>query len=281
MDKRLGTALVQYARDNNLESGLAHRAQVAIEECGQLLGPRSSSRVARLRLGKALMDSSLRPEVWVPVCPDYSGDADGYRFDDLHSGVSLLARRHIAFLAMFFKSVPGAQMRVMYADLEARDLAIQRSCGIGHQVFLQRIDASIEATRKVLEGPAWEVSRMTDVVGDLDQHEEAAELWLLMDPDRVQRLARDSVAREDLYARIDPNLTPQQRFDRTLKTAAQYLALGREANRRGALICGHTTTNLHWYSVAGAALVHNDVRIYKTRDVATKSTAAYETPLAV
>lgn len=208
----------------------------------------------------------MHPEIWVPVCPDYSSDTNGYRFDALRSGVSLLARRHAAFLQPITKAVPGARVTVMYADLEARDRAIAQACGIDSITFLQRVDASIEATRRELRGRdgTWRVERMTDVIDNLPTRELAARRWLMSSPERVQRLERDAFARSDMYDRINPLMGPEERIQRTLRTSAQYVALGQEATKHQTIICGHTTTNLHWYEAVGAALLHNNVRLYRT-----------------
>ncbi len=68
-----------------------------------------------------------------------------------------------------------------------------------------------------------------------------------------------SKEREKYYCRIGLSSDLWQR--RTVRTMAEYTALGRYAATTGSLICNHTTGNIRCYLRVGAGVLHNPVQL--------------------
>ena len=262
--RRLKNSLHQVAK---LEFGegdeaLARMRYVAglLEDVVPLCGETTKTKKMLLRLGTVLVKTDTS-KILVPVCPDYAHDGEKYTFNGLNGGISLLTQKHIAFLRSLFGILPEFQVLLLMADHEADDAALVRTTGKTKEEFLELLDSSIEQTRMAVAPFGWQVERMTSVFPSLVQDEREIYQWISNEPKFQQRIVTDTIKRMGMYAKYG-NLGVEEMRERTARTSAQYMALGRFAAREGFLICNHTTTNLSWYLQTEAAVLHNPIEVY-------------------
>lgn len=227
----------------------------------QLCGEHSRHRRMVLKIARAL--SVERPTIYAPCCPDYSHDGQRYNFRGLGSGVSLLAEKHLEFLAERVSPLlPRARIIFLIADQEADDPDLVTAAGISHAEFMRRIQLSLDALRVRTAAYGWEAGFMTEQIPGLREQEAMFAQALRSDQAKSARIQTETLARSPMYRMIRPNMAVPQMLERTIRTAAQYLIMGELAARQNALICNHTTTNLAWYGETGAALLHNPISVY-------------------
>lgn len=234
------------------------RTTVILASCGQA----SQSRSMAQRVGALALHGQLH--VIIPCCPDYGHDGRAYTFKGgLGGDVSLLARRHVEFVTPFVQS-NIIRATFVYADHEANDSDLCRVTGVSHDVFRERVLQSVEATRRYLEvrGVTADVTTMTSRFPSLVNDEHAIIAELDASPAHAMRIARDTAARQVMYARIRAGMSPNEMRQRTLRTAAQYIALGRLVRAMDAVVLNHTTVNLYWYLETNVGLLHNPVTVY-------------------
>lgn len=241
----------------------ADRAEHAINHLLPLLalcGEGSWNRRAALRIARALVPE--RPLILAPCCPDYGHDDGRYTFHGLGEGVSLLAERHIAFLERVAPVIPTAEIRLLLADQEVDDEEILRAVGVDAAEFRIRMDASLAATRERVAAHGWDVQFMTHAIPDLRQSEAAHASRIAENRSLDPRVTTETIQRQPLYQRVNRFMPLPEMRRRTIRTAAQYLAMGHYAAERNALVCNHTTTNLAWYAETSAAILHNPISVY-------------------
>lgn len=258
--QRTQKALGQIARRRNVtEVKLMSVVQIlpdVVRNCGAF----SQSRVSVLKIGAALL--SERGRVLVPVCPDYTHVDGRYTFQGLNGGVSLLAERHISFLEQLKHLLGDVAVVFLIADHEADDKELCRATRTSASEFRQLVMSSQQATAERVKAHGWGVELMTTVIHDLVEREQQISAWLAGNPAFNQRIVSETIARRAMYSRINPALSSTEQVARTIKTAAQYIALGEYAALHGYLICNHTTTNLSWYLQTQAAVLHNPITVY-------------------
>ena len=233
-----------------------------LERCGEA----SQGRTAVLRLARAWVAQSGRPSLYAPSCPDYGHDGAHYTFRGLGRGVSLLAERHLDFLASLQGLVPGGlDVSVLVADQEVQDAEIVRSLGLTVTEFSARVADTLQATHTRVLSLGWRAEFMTSVMPGLRLAEEQCMGELLEHPVHRERLQRDAIGRQFLYASINPLMTAAEMVRRTARVAAQYLALGRYAAEANVVVYNHTTLNLAWYKQTEVGLLHNPVCVYGSK----------------
>lgn len=254
-------AIYQYAVKHCLSDPekRVDRALKTLSELLPLLGARSHTRPMINRIGIALLYNTVT--VIAPSCPDYSHTHGKYDFKHAGSGVPLLSRLHIAFLERISSLVPGFQCEIVVADHEANDSELCRLLGLEQRVFQARVHASIAATGFDLRSYGWQVSAMTDRFPDLETREQRFMAVFRTDERIMKRIKNDTLARKQMYERLGVH-DPIARFERTLRTAAQYAAIAEIAAEERLLVCNHETVNLSWYKRLGAGVLHNPVRVY-------------------
>lgn len=254
---RVEKALRQHQRNNGqVRCVPTETLQAVLALCGE----QSWSRQNALRLGVTLQ-SMLTPTIIAPCCPDYGHDGTVYTFNGINGDASLIAQMHITFLKHVTALLPAETVCILaYADLEAADQAICNRVGVDQTTCMERIRASIEVTRRMVAGFGWRVDAMTNIFPNLERAEHEAALHIDQ-PNNQQRLIGDTLARQSLYERIGVCGIDAMR-QRTIKTAAQYLAFGRLAQRAGMIVCNHSTINLSWYKAAEVPFLHNNVSMY-------------------
>ncbi len=256
---RVRTALFQEAHKRHLSEGKVEEAVRVLPDLLARCGPYSQSRRVAFRLGYMMLAGPLH--VLAPTCPDYDHLFGRYTFKGLGDGVPLLAKRHMVFLRSIRDLVPNMQVEFLVADHEADDPALCKATKCSRAEFLERLNRSVSLIRESVSDLGWTVSFMTDVVKDLLSEERLAVAMIQQNKTYAGHIVSENIARLAMYRRIG-SFTVREQHQRTLATAAQYVVLGRFAERRNMAICNHTTTNLAWYLREGVAVLHNPVQVY-------------------
>lgn len=253
---RVRKALRQAARLTEQVDELIPVLSSLVERCGE---PSRTSKMV-IRIGKALLDPNC--SIIAPCCPDYTHRDGRYTFRGLNGGISLLAELHIGFLRDIQAVVPGVRIKLLYADHEADNPELCTATGKTKDEFDSLVKNSVLETRRFVAPLGWEVSPMTEIIPTLVDDEKEIVQWLATNESFRTRLKSEASGRSDMYFRIKLTWTWEEMLERTIQTAAQYVALGRYAAKNNQLVCNHTTTNLSWYLQTGAGVLHNPVSVY-------------------
>ncbi|PIQ91558.1 MAG: hypothetical protein COV70_03115 [Parcubacteria group bacterium CG11_big_fil_rev_8_21_14_0_20_39_22] len=226
----------------------------------EIAGYFSDSRKMRNRIGLSLLQKPIR--IIAPVCPDYGHQDGKYIFGSVEGGISLLALKHIEFLQEVSSIIPGARITLIVADQEALDDDICRSVNKDSSQFRELILQTKNAIGEKVSSKGWEVDLMTSFMPALLDEETRYAREIGDDPNLMTRITSETISRTDMYLKIKSGMTECQMKERTIKTAAQYLAFGKFAEENSMIICNHTTVNLSWYLKSNAAILHNPVEVY-------------------
>jgi len=254
--KRVRAALRQAAESEEQVELLLPTLRSLVDACGE---PSRTSKMV-IRVGKALLNPHC--SIIAPCCPDYTHSDGQYNFRGLNGGVSLLAELHIKFLLKIQEFVPKAKIRLLYADHEADNPELRFATGKTKEEFDSLVESSISETRCSVAPFGWEVMKMTEVIPTLVDDEKEIAQWLAETDSFRHQFSSETMGRSDMYLRIKSQWKWEEMLERTIQTAAQYIALGRYAATTGQLVCNHTTTNLSWYLQTGAGVLHNPVSVY-------------------
>lgn len=257
--KRIEVYLLQCVRNLQQPPENAARVLEKVRALSKICGVATCNRKMLQRIGKALLQDCAG--IVVPTCPDYSHEQGRYTFRSLSGGVSLLATRHIIFLEQVAAIVPEIKPCILIADHEADDARLCQAVGVTQQRFRELVALTINATHERVAGRNWSVKAMTDHIPTLVEEEQRHAQDLRSTVSLAGRIDRETLQRTDMYRTIGIGNFEQMR-ERTILTAAQYLAFGHWAAQHHYLVCNHTTTNLSWYLQTEAALLHNEVSIY-------------------
>jgi hypothetical protein len=225
-----------------------------------LCGEYSRSRSMLYKLAMSLLNPPVT--ILAPACPDYSHSSSVYTFNGIGGGVSLLAEKHIAFLERVAKVLPEMLVIIAVADHEADDPLLCGKVSKTREEFLLLVESTRMKIQETVSSYGWSSVLMTQLIPNLVADEAMIFDEIKGNPDFRQRIISETISRSDMYYKISASLTDEEMKDRTIKTAAQYLALARFAVGRGMLVCNHTTTNLSWYLQTDVTLIHNDVEVY-------------------
>ncbi len=202
------------------------------------------------------------PIIIAPSCPDYSYNSEGkYTFEGLGSDVPLLAQKQITFLKEIREIIPNCRPIILLADAESQDLEICQKVGCDKNEFDRLVLESLDKTKNFLYNSEIDVELMTRFIPNLLTSEKTHQETLKSD-NFQKRIEYETEQRKAMYQIINPELDYKEMKFRTIKTASQYLALGQFANENGYLVANHTTTNLPYYGLSKAAILHNPLKIY-------------------
>lgn len=192
--------------------------------------------------------------IYVGSCPDYSHKQGLYTHEALNGGVSLLTQTHlnenIELLEILDKSNIPYKYVIMIADVEATDeIFCQRFTNGDEEEFLARCEASRLQTEVALKEHGRELSLRGDLRSSSFFGEFGRERFMQFQRDYQQvlldrygkdssfsmRVTGDTVARMDMYRKMydsilksmDDMETHNFLVERTIRTMAQYLTLGR------------------------------------------------------
>jgi hypothetical protein len=253
---KLHRGLRQRARQLALTSEDADRVCEQVIRLNEL---NTLSNAMKYRIGASLLSGG---KIIAPACPDYSHSNGRYTFDSVGDGVSLLTSLHIDFLHQVAEILPDCPIVILLADHEANDEALCEATGCTSAEFAQLISRSVANTAQAVELYGWQSIAMTAMIPDLVRQELINIELINSNPKLGQRIVTDTMARCDMYRQINARFTMEEMKARTIKTAAQYLAMGQFAAANGHIVCNHSTVNLCWYKEAGTAVLHNPVTVY-------------------
>lgn len=258
--KRVRSALLQESRRAMIDEVKVFEAIEMLPAIVDCCGEFSRNRRIAQRIGRGLIKD--RTTIIIPVCPDYSHENGHYTFRSLSNGVSLITTLHVAFLKKLVAQLPKVDVIFLLADHEADDEYICRAVGKTRDEFGVCVLGSVQATKGLLSPYGWRVELMTSFIPDLVAQEHDIAMWMDSNKEFAPRIERETWSRAEMYRKISGLFTGEEMKRRTIKTAAQYMALGRFAARNYYLVCNHTTTNLSWYTQTEVGILHNPVSIY-------------------
>lgn len=260
--KRVRGTLFRDARALEVPEERLRHVQETLPEIIGACGTYSQSRRMAMRVGRILLASEC-PEIIVPTCPAYPSSRGRFRpVTTLGGGVSLVTRRHVPFLLRIQGLIPYASVTILVANHESRDPALQRATGLTQREFASRIASTVRATRRLVGPFGWRVNTILGFHPTFLACRAATIRWIASNPRFEQHITSDTLAREHFYSLFCAADTFEEKRRRTLKTAAEYMCLGRYAERHGCLVVNHTTTNLAWYLPTGAGVLHHHVSVY-------------------
>ncbi len=244
------------------------RGLESVIDCLQQLipkcGPASQTAQMCQRIGKIMSNENY--SVLAPCCPDYAHCDSRYIFGGLSGNVSLLAQKHISFLKEIRHLLPGANFVLLYADQESEDEALLQSTKTTREEFRGLVRKSVEQTRTEVAEFGWQVRMMTEEIPDITLEEKEVSDWIRNNLKFKIRINTETIYRAEMYWKIalsaGKRFSAEEMTERTIRTAAQYVAVGRFASSKKSLVSNHTTVNLSWYLQTEAAVLHNPVDVY-------------------
>lgn len=259
--KRLFSGLKQHERHCGPGYRSVEEACVLTEALTKLCGVYSLGAQNLLRIGKEFL-AKKRPDVLVPVCPDYAHDMGRYTFDGLGDQIPLLATQHIRFLEACSERGVGLTARFLIADQEGDDPALCRKVQKTPESFEASVVSSTRLLKERIATHEWQAFRMSEYIPDIRERERYFATQLRHDCSLSSRIQSDTSARSGLYRKISASLSWEECTLRTIRTAAQYACFGEFAAQHGALVLNHSTVNLVWYLESGCGLLHNPITVY-------------------
>lgn len=260
--KRVRGALFHEARRRGISETKTEETLALLPRLIGMCGDYSHSRKVAGRLGSLLMGTDA-PEVIVPTCPAYPNREGRYhRVGTLGSGVSLLTRLHLPFLRRLAELVPAVRVTILVADFEAEDRVIRRATGLTRSAFIDRVRATAAATRALVKPYGWDARLFSEFIPTFAKARAEAAECIRAEPEFLPQLRADTLSRQSFYRLYYPRATFGKMMGRTVKAAAEYTVLGREAAARGTIIVNHTTSSLAWYARTDAAFLQNPIRTY-------------------
>lgn len=259
---RIEKAIIQYARRKNKIVD-QHKLKGILNELAiirEISGSYSSGRAELNKIGYSLLEGN--PIIAAPSCPDYSHTNGCYNFRSLGSDVSLLALKHIEFLKKLTHLIPRISIVILIADQEILNEEVRKAVNVTYDEFNSKLRGSYQATQKLVHELKWEVAMMTKHMPNLLDDEHKVAQWIASDSHRMERIINETCMRSSMYKRINASMNESDMRQRTIATAAQYIALGNYAAKNNWIICNHTTTNLSWYKETSVGVIHNDICIY-------------------
>jgi len=232
-----------------------------ITKCGE----QSKNTKMCSRIGRVII-ANKKCRVIAPCCPDYGHENGCYNFKGLGGNTSLLAEKHIAFLKLIKDDFPNTDIILLFADQEAENPELCLAVKKTKEEFQKLVNQSIEKTRLAVESLGWQVEPMTKFFPDLTKKEKEMENWIKSKPEFRYRIMLETISRTDMYQKIalaaNKTISSEEMRERTVITAAQYVAFGQFASEQQFIICNHTTVNLSWYLQTNAAIIHNPISVY-------------------
>ena len=213
---------------------------------------------------------------YIGSCPDYSHDGEAYTHEYLGSDVPLLTRVHLDYdreiiNVLESQSIPY-KMTIMVADVEATDkIFCKRFTNNDQNEFLRRCESSVSSTekfvekiglsKKVISSSFFNEFGRERFINYQERYKEVLKKRYKFDDSFRMRVNGDLVSRMDMYKNMYPdvfqgniNFLDRTKFliDRTLRTMAQYLTLGRLIGENGDLISPmiicHPTRNIGMFN---------------------------------
>lgn len=248
-----------------------------MSELGEINGVSLPRNKTEFRIFKRFLQEAGSNEplkIFVGSCPDYSHRNGLYTHEYLGSGVPLLTRYHLDADVKVLRALDRFDIPYVYtlmvADVEASDDYFQKRFTGGDEVeFLSRCDQSTCATKAEMNVLGCEMGLRGTLVSSSFYRQFGRERFLSCqevyqavlharqaeDSSFSYRISSDTSARMKLYEKMYPELFRCAYLSRdaveflearTIRTMAQYLALGRLICEQAAypVIINHPTKNL-------------------------------------
>lgn len=224
-------------------------------------GNKSEKRLLKIALRQATKEKPVR--FYVGSCPDYSHNGEIYTHEGLGDGVPFLTQIHLQtdsyILGVLEENKIPYQFVVMIADVEAEDeIFCQRFTNGDKQEFMKRCHKSQERTtqlfkdlrldRKLKSSSFFEEFGRERFMYFQEAYQKVLTQRISIDGSFNMRVTGDLIARREMYRHMYPGISDQDfLIQRTLRTMAQYLALGRligeKTNECFPMIIVHPTRN--------------------------------------
>lgn len=223
-------------------------------------------------------------QFFVGSCPDYSHDNGKYTHKYLGSGIPLLTQFHLQSSEGIFEILDSFNVpyvyTIMVADVEAMDEVFCSKFTSGNQAaFLERCKNSVLETQQVLEvfqhkykGTFRSSSFFIEFgferfISVQEAYQSVLSKRCQDDTSFSSRVVDDILARRLLYGTmygdVMTSMLPDEKIafltDRTIRTMAQYLTLGRLIGEcKNAVIINHPTRNINVFNDRNKFLLVED-----------------------
>lgn len=204
--------------------------------------------------------------IFAPSCPDYKHNGSTYTFGELGKGISLLGTYQIEFAEKLLPLLDiygvSYDYTVLTADIEVEDEAMLAKNRVTKAEAIEKVKGTIKETGEyAAELLTHQNGSTTRSVGFLEEFKGFQELQRSYEA-LIRQLQNSSLAfrkelehihegRLGLYARLFPEANPTEAcklMPRTIRTMAQYAALGHLARDQNAAITSHRTLNIPAYN---------------------------------
>ena len=203
MDAKPAEELANYILDTSLR-------------IANICGINSQTRPNIIRMAKILLENP-NPVILAPSCPDFSHLNGKYNFESLNGGVPLLAQKQIEFIQNVRAILPNCQPIILLADAEIDDEEMLRKVNVNKTQFRELINNSLVATEILCRPLDIEVKLMTDYIQNLREQELAC--GKIIESQMISRINAETISRQNMYTKINPDFTQSQMIDRTTRTA--------------------------------------------------------------
>ncbi len=233
--------------------------------------PKNKTETRNLQNYFAKATDSVPLTIYVGSCPDYSHSNGLYNHKSLGEDVPLLTCYHLQYADTLFKifEETGIPFRyiIMIADVEATDdVFCSRFTGGSEEEFLRRCYVSMSKTQAVLSGtfPRLRYGKVVSssffqefsrrrFLQTQSSYQHVLNLYYENNSSFALRVQGDVIGRMPMYQRMYQDVLANLPYceqsgflvDRTIRTMAQYLTLGRLAGEtsRYPIIINHPTRN--------------------------------------
>ena len=242
--ERLEKALQQHARKLGALDFLPEVLEwlpLIINQCGK----NSDNRRTALRIGQTILDHRA-VQILAPACPDWTNENGSET--GLGEGVSTLARVQMQFLTKIKGSGIPFQAIIVYPDQEADDKLLLMHSGGNANTFHRKIVSSIYATKQLVGNNDWQVLATTNLILDFKERASKIRIRLRADETLRNRFFTDTFGRIEFYKKIYPTITWDEAYERSIRKASYYLAIGTYAKTHGYLLSDYIATDMPWYN---------------------------------
>ncbi|MEO6509056.1 MAG: hypothetical protein ABIO02_03810 [Patescibacteria group bacterium] len=272
----------------------------------ELPGNKSEVGIFKKGLRNAMCGNPI--SIYIGSCPDYSQTNGKYNHRSLGEEVPLLSKLHLESSLDALKIMDNFdvkyEMILMVADVEAIDeYFAERFTGGSEDEFIRRCEVSREKTSEAIEelkakhdisgivrsSSFFQEFGRTEFLRNMYSYQDALYRYYEQDPSFHFRVATDTLYRRELYQKMYPERflsrsdkekkEPTFLEERTMRTMAQYLALGKlisEKTGNNAII-NHPTVNKPVYNSRNVLRLLDDdpKKIHPTIPILQMTTSVY------
>ncbi len=220
------------------------------------------------RIIMAMMENTAI-SIFCPTCPDYAHDGTKYTFGKLGSDIPLLAQKHLEYIQKFKGILDNSNLQIdiniifLVADQERFDVGIRKNVNETEEGFFEKVSGTVKSMKNLfVEKEYFHCCRMTEFFPNLLKLEEIYIEKIKNDKKFMERIYNDVKIRMNMYKQIYLDISESEAIERTIKVAAQYLAISNLVNKSDGILTNHSTTNLSFVAGSETLLLHNNQNIY-------------------